>query len=65
MKPASLVTVIFLLAVALLHLLRLIGSVEVVVGSTTVPVWVSLFGFVGPGALAIWLWREQRAFGTR
>ena len=64
MKPASLVTVIFLLAVALLHLFRLVLRVEVVVGGTTVPVWVSLLGLVGPGALAIWLWREGRASGT-
>ena len=61
MRPAALVTVIFLSLVALLHLFRLLFSVEWTVASTTLPLWVSLFGVVGPGALAIWLWREQGA----
>ncbi len=61
MKPAAHVTVIFLVLVALIHLLRLLFRVEVTVASTTMPLWLSLFALVGPAALATWLWREQRA----
>ncbi len=63
MKPASLVAVVFLALVALLHIIRLMLQVEVVVGGASVPLWVSLFAVLGPGALAVWLWREQRARG--
>jgi len=61
MRPAALVTVVFLSLVASLHLVRLLFSVELTVAGTTLPLWVSLFGVVGPGALGIWLWRDQRA----
>ena len=61
MRPAALVTVVFLSLVASLHLVRLLFSVELTVAGTTLPLWVSLFGVVGPGALEIWLWRDQRA----
>jgi hypothetical protein len=61
MKPAAGVTVIFLVLIALLHVVRVIFQVEVTVDGTEVPVWVSAFAVLGPGALAIWLWREQTA----
>ncbi len=61
MKPAALITVIFLALVALLHLLRLVFHVELTVDGTIMPMWVSVFAFVGPAALAVWLRREQRA----
>lgn len=61
MKPAALVTVLFLGLVALVHLLRLIMSVEISVDGTLIPQWVSLFGVLVPGGLAIWLRREQQA----
>ena len=60
MKPASLITAMFLCVVALAHLLRLASGVEITVGGTIVPVWVSALGVLGPGALALWLWQEQR-----
>ncbi len=60
MRPAALVAVIFLALVALIHLLRLIFRVEVMIGGVALPLWVSVLAVVGPGALAIWLWREQR-----
>jgi hypothetical protein len=47
--------------VAIAHLLRLVLRVEVVAGGVVVPLWVSLVGFVVPGALAAALWRESRA----
>ena len=60
MKPAVLVATLFLSAVAVLHVLRLVFQVQVTAGSVTVPMWPSVLAVLGPGALAVWLWREQR-----
>ena len=60
MKPAALVTTLFLLLVAVLHVLRLVFRVEITAGGAEIPMWASVAGVVGPGALALWLWREQR-----
>ncbi len=60
MTPAALVTTMFLSIVAALHLLRLLFQVQLAVASTAIPMWASVIGVVGPGALAVWLWREQR-----
>jgi len=60
MKPAALVAVLFLSIVALLHVLRLIFQVPITVGSTEIPMWASLLAVIGPGTLAVWLWKEQR-----
>ncbi len=59
MKPATVVTVLFLFVVALLHLVRLILGVTVTVDGTTVPMWASVVASIGPAALAIWLWIER------
>ena len=61
MRPAVLVTVVFLSLVALLHLLRLLFGVGVTIDDVVVPMWVSLFGCLGPAALAAWLWWHQRS----
>ena len=60
MKSAALVAVLFLSVVALLHVLRLIFQVQITVGSTEIPMWASVLAVIGPGALAVWLWKEQR-----
>jgi len=61
MKPAVTITVVFLVVVALVHLLRLIFGVAVTVNDMTVPMWASVLAVIGPGALAGWVWREQLA----
>ena len=61
MKRAVVVATIFLSLVAGLHLLRLVLQVEIAVGDTEIPMWASMLAVVGPGALAIWLWREGRS----
>lgn len=60
MKPAALVATLFLSLVAVLHLLRLFFQVHVTAGSLEIPTWASVLAVLGPGALAVWLWREQR-----
>ncbi len=61
MKPAVTITVVFLVLVALLHLLRLIFGVAITVNDMTIPMWASVLAVIGPGALAGWVWREQLA----
>lgn len=46
--------VIFIL-VSLLHFIRIILKVEVRIGKFSVPQWVSIFGFVFPLLLALWI----------
>jgi hypothetical protein len=60
MKPAVIVSVVFLLLVAVLHILRLVFAVTITVDGTTVPMWASVLACIGPGALGVWLWRSQR-----
>lgn len=60
MKPASLITIIFLFLIAALHLTRLIMSVEVIVAGTVIPWWISLFGFLFTAGLGVMLMRESR-----
>ncbi len=47
---------IFLLA-ALLHLLRVIFSIEVIVAGFAAPIWLSMFGFIFALALALWMFK--------
>jgi hypothetical protein len=61
MKPASLIAALLLALVALAHLARLILQTEVLVAGATIPMWVSVVGFIVPGLLAVALWREADA----
>ncbi len=60
MKPAALVATVLLSVVAMLHLLRLLFQLQFTVGGTEIPMWASVLAVVASGALAVWLWREQR-----
>ena len=60
MKPAALLTSLLLCAIAVLHALRLIFQVEVSIGGVVFPMWSSVIAVLVLGALALWLWREQR-----
>ena len=50
------VVMVVLLAVALAHLLRLITGAELRIDETVIPLWVSVFGCLGPAALAGLFW---------
>ncbi len=60
MKPIAAISAAFLGLVALLHLARLVFSVEVVIGGAAIPAWASVLAVIVPGALAVGLWREAR-----
>lgn len=60
MKPATMISTLFLAMVAVAHLLRLVLRVEVTVGGILVPFWVSAIACVVPAGLAVALWQESR-----
>ena len=60
MRPATSVTAMLLILIALAHLLRFAFGLEVTVQGVTVPLWVSIFGTIVPAGLAVGIWREHR-----
>jgi hypothetical protein len=44
--------------ITLLHLLRLMYQVEIVIGRTQLPLWISMGGFIVTLILSIGLWKE-------
>lgn len=60
MKPATMISMLFLAILAIAHLLRLVLGVEIRVGGILVPLWVSVIACVLPAGLAVGLWRESR-----
>ena len=61
MKPSATVTMIFLTLVAVVHLVRVFFQVTITVDTVVVPIWASVVAFLFVGALAVWLWRDQKA----
>ena len=60
MKPATNITVILLMLIAIAHLLRLLFRVEIVANGMVIPMWASIPAFIIPAVLAIMVWRENR-----
>lgn len=60
MKPATTIAAILLALLSLAHLVRLILGVEFIAAGHAIPQWASVLGFLVPGALAVWVWREHR-----
>lgn len=60
MKPFTKIAIAVFLVVAVLHLLRLVFSWEVIIGGVIIPFWVSVIGFIAAGVLVVLLWREMK-----
>ena len=60
MKPATTITVIFLLIVSIAHLLRLVLQVKVATNLFEVPMWMSVPACIVTAGLAVWLWKENK-----
>ena len=60
MKPFTKIAAFVLAVVSLAHLLRLIMHFQIMIGSHTVPYWVSIFGFIAAAVISGGLWRESR-----
>ena len=59
-RPASFISALFLIAIAIGHLLRIIFGVSIVAAGNDIPMWPSVFAMIVTAALAIWLLKEQR-----
>jgi hypothetical protein len=60
MKTGSMLAILLFTLVAIAHLLRVLGGIEVTVGDWSVPQWVSVVGVIVPMAIAGLLWTESR-----
>jgi len=60
MKLATKIATVLLGLVALVHLVRLLLGWDVTIAGFSVPVWWSAFGFLIPGALAFFIYREHQ-----
>jgi hypothetical protein len=60
MKPATRIAMVLLALVAVGHLLRVVFRVNVTIGGTVVPMWVSVLGTIVSAGLAVGLWRESQ-----
>jgi hypothetical protein len=60
MKTGTLLAIIVFTIVAVAHLLRVVDGTQIVVGSTTIPMWVSFVGILVPGLIVVLLWKETR-----
>ena len=61
MKTGTLLAIIVFTIVAVAHLLRLFDGTQIVVGSTPIPMWVSVLGVLVPGLIAFLLWKESKS----
>jgi uncharacterized membrane protein len=60
MKPSIIVTSIFLLLVAVAHVLRLILQIKVTAGNYEVPMWMSIAAAIFAAALTFWLLQDNK-----
>jgi hypothetical protein len=60
MKPFTMIAVALFALIAVIHLLRLLFSWEVVVAGFVIPLWWSVGGIAVASCLALTLWREAR-----
>ncbi|KAA3658558.1 MAG: hypothetical protein DWQ10_10935 [Calditrichaeota bacterium] len=60
MKNYTILTGIIFGLVSLMHLLRVILSVDVFIGTWPTPEWISWFGFIGSGFFSFWAFKLAR-----
>ena len=60
MKTGTKLAIILFSIVSTAHLLRLLFDLNISIESWNVPQWISVLGVVGPGAIALMLWRESK-----
>jgi hypothetical protein len=60
-RPITTIAALIFFAMALVHVYRVFTHFQIIIGSHTIPMWISYFGIVIPALLAILLLRESRA----
>ena len=61
MKTGTFIAMIFLVLVAIAHVLRVIMQVEVIAGGYYVPMWMSYAAVILTVVLAAAMWNEHRS----
>jgi len=59
-RPFTLVAAVIFAIMALAHIYRLITHFQIILGSHTIPEWVSIVALVVTGGLSWMLYRESR-----
>ena len=59
MKPFTAIAIGIFAVVALMHAIRLLYGWEVTINGLTIPMWISVVGFIIPSGLAVLIWRES------
>ena len=59
-RPFTLIAAVIFGLMAIVHAYRLLTHFQIVAGSHTLPMWLSIVGIVVAGILAVGLYRESR-----
>jgi uncharacterized integral membrane protein len=60
-RPFTLIAAIIFALMALVHIYRLFTDFQIIAGSHTLPMWVSIVAIIVTGILAVGLFRESRS----
>jgi magnesium-transporting ATPase (P-type) len=60
-RPITTIAAVIFFCIALVHVYRVFTQFQIIIGSHSIPMWISYFGIVIPALLAILLLRESRA----
>ena len=60
-RPFTTIAALIFALMALIHVYRLLTDFQIILGSHTIPMWVSYVGILVPGLLAVMLFREARS----
>lgn len=60
-RPVTFIAALIFFCMALVHVYRLFTHFQLILGSHTIPLWVSYFGVVIPALIGILLLRESRS----
>ncbi|HKC02118.1 MAG TPA: hypothetical protein VKC17_02300 [Sphingomicrobium sp.] len=60
-RPFTLIAAVIFALMAIVHAYRLLTHFQIIAGSHTLPMWLSIVGIAVAGILAVGLYRESRA----
>lgn len=60
MKAFTKLAALLLAIVAILHLLRVVFSIEMTINNIAIPMWISIAGFIIPAILSVGLLKESK-----
>jgi len=60
-RPFTLIAAVIFGLIAVVHAYRLLTHFQIIAGSHTLPMWLSIVGIAVAGILAVGLYRESRS----